>query len=128
MPPRKFASIVSSVMNRLQSPNSTFKDVVEEEVKAARIRARMAAILPLPKTLSDQIPQELFEQFIFYLSKDRRSLAACSTVCRAWFAVGRRYLFARLPIRPIFLRFGHEQVINTSVALREYSHYIVEST
>lgn len=121
MSSKKFASLVTSVTNRLHPRKPTFKSVVEEAVRA---RTRFsAAALPLPKILSDQIPQELFEQFIYYLGDDRRALSACSIVCRAWFAVSRYHLFAPLVVRPVFLHFGQGDIIQSSVALREFGEF-----
>jgi hypothetical protein len=74
---------------------------------------------PLPRTLSDSIPQELFERFIDFLHGDKNSLSRCSIVCRAWLPASRYHLFDPLILRPIQLNLGWSLHIDCSVALRE---------
>lgn len=74
---------------------------------------------PLPCSLSDNIPQELFERFIDFLHDDWRSLSRCSIVCKAWFRACRFHLFRTLAVRPFGLYFDQSIDINCSIALRQ---------
>ncbi|KAJ7090647.1 hypothetical protein C8R44DRAFT_648056, partial [Mycena epipterygia] len=41
----------------------------------------------------DQFPSELYDYIIDHLHDDRRTLSACSLVCRDWYATSSYHLF-----------------------------------
>jgi CNH domain len=108
-----FASLANLVY-RLQKKRRNLSKVSTNNPLAGQVQ-------PLPRALTDCIPQELFERFIEFLHGDNISLSRCSTVCRAWLPASRYHLFSSLIVRPIQLNIGWWLRVNCSVAFRGFS-------
>ncbi|THU89920.1 hypothetical protein K435DRAFT_277387 [Dendrothele bispora CBS 962.96] len=49
---------------------------------------------PLPPSLTDSIPSEIYDHILSHLLNDRLSLTSCCLVCKAWLPLSRRWLFS----------------------------------
>ena len=55
-------------------------------------------LLPLPRNITERIPQELMEHIIDFLALDFASLRRCALVCRAWYHHSQTLLYCRVQI------------------------------
>lgn len=113
--PTPFSSLVTltSFARKLRFGSKPSHNYVDER--------RYIGVLPLLLSLSDRIPIEIYECIIGYLG-DKRSLCACSLVCRTWFAPSRHRLSAMLVLRPRPLSrgfFSAANRVNCSVYVRK---------
>ncbi|TFK41605.1 hypothetical protein BDQ12DRAFT_390264 [Crucibulum laeve] len=65
-----------------------------------RVSSVRPPTVPLPKALSEQIPQEVLEVVLEFLHNNRRALGVCSLVCSGWMPICRHQLFKKLHICP----------------------------
>lgn len=58
-----------------------------------------AIIRPLPRSITDRIPAEVYECIIFWLRWDVDDLHSCTLVCRAWYHHSQCLLYYHVDIR-----------------------------
>lgn len=85
-------------------------------------------VVPLPTSISDRIPQELYERFIERLRYDRTSLGKCRLVCRAWNIASRYYMHSLLTVLPsVIATNGESMHLNYAVPLRRVPYLLYGS-
>lgn len=83
-----------------QSPIETPVRKPRKSILKAKKCPSIKDLRPLARTITDIFPLELFRLIIDALQNDRRALASCSLVCRAWLPFCRDHFNPHLMVQP----------------------------
>ncbi|KAH0583500.1 hypothetical protein H2248_009127 [Termitomyces sp. 'cryptogamus'] len=108
----------SRLVNRLMLLNRVRHNKVLTTKSKADVAIRpFLTATTLPISLSQEIPQELYERIIDHLHNDIMSLLACSLVCRAWVPASRYHLFKHCVVHPLRLTWPGERNVRVNCAV-----------